>query len=176
MLAYILQLFATFATPNTNHTQTVLSNISLGPKFKPMKKVTTIIAALFIAAVFTMTFESCGKYEEGPGFSLKTKKGRLARAWKIDKYIDGATGTSVSPSGDDETITFNKDGNFTIASSGFSFSGTWEFSSDKEDLIVGFSFFGATDYDTTKIIRLTSKEFWTKDVDGSNDETRYVAK
>lgn len=148
---------------------------SSGPKPKKMKKVTSVIAALFMTAVFTMTFESCGKYEEGPGFSLASKKGRLSREWVGDVYIDGASGTSVTITGSD-VVTFDKDGKFTYTSGGASSVGTWEFSSNKENLLVSFTILGVTSTDTSKIIRLTSKELWTMETDGSNDETRYKAK
>ncbi len=56
-----------------------------------MKKIR--LSGLFLALVMvmsTLTFQSCGKYEEGPAFSLRSKKSRLVNKWKIDKlYKNG---------------------------------------------------------------------------------------
>ena len=50
-----------------------------------MKKIfyaLTILVGLQLA--------SCGKYEEGPGFSLRSKTARLAGEWTIEKAtVDG---------------------------------------------------------------------------------------
>ncbi|MBL4656360.1 MAG: hypothetical protein JKX73_00040 [Flavobacteriales bacterium] len=141
-----------------------------------MKKATSIIAALFLAAVFTTSFESCGKYEEGPSFTVKSKKGRLSRQWLFDAYVDGATGSTAPIAGDD-VIEFMKNGTYTLSASGFSIPGTWEFSSNKEDIYatIDLGIFGSIT-DTMRILRLTSKEFWTISTNGSNDETHYKAK
>ena len=87
---------------------------------------------------------------------------------------DGSTGVTTSLNADDGTIEFVKDGTMILSGGGFSLAGQWEFSDDKTELLMGFSFFGATDWDTTGIQRLTSKELWTRDDDG--DEYHYKAK
>ena len=94
----------------------------------------------------------------------------------FDSFVDGATGVSAPITGD-EYIEFEKDGTYSLNTSTGSFPGTWEFSSNKEDIYVSFNLgiFG-TITDTSKILRLTSKEFWTIDTDGSNDETHFKAK
>jgi hypothetical protein len=141
-----------------------------------MKKVTTILAALFVATIFTVTLDGCGKYEEGPSFTVKSKKGRLAREWVGDVSIDGATGTSAAITSDD-VYEYTKDGTVTVTSGILTYSGTWEFSGDKGDILTTFDFGGGiTTTTTTKIIRLTSSELWTQDTDGTNDETRFKAK
>jgi len=138
-----------------------------------MKKTTNVIALLFVAAMLTLGFESCGKYEEGPSVSLQTKKGRISREWKVEKHIDGDTGDESVPI-IDENITFTKDGAYTWESSVVKFNATWKFSSNKEDLIIESTVLGLTSSTTTKILRLTSKELWT--IDSDNDETHLVAK
>ncbi|MDR2010116.1 MAG: hypothetical protein LBQ22_06505 [Bacteroidales bacterium] len=45
-----------------------------------MKKLSIILSAI---AVIAMLFSSCGKYEEGPSFSLATKKARLKGTWEL---------------------------------------------------------------------------------------------
>ena len=43
---------------------------------------------LFI--IIVLAIASCGKYEEGPIFSLRSKKNRLCREWRLDKgYLNG---------------------------------------------------------------------------------------
>ena len=34
-----------------------------------------------------ISFVSCKKYENGPAFSLMSKKARIANIWKVDTYI-----------------------------------------------------------------------------------------
>ena len=129
----------------------------------------TIRILLPFAIVLSLLFIGCGKYDEGPAISLKTKKGRLARTWKIEKYID-SDGTTYTPTANDNyTVTFSKDGVFTSTYGIFSIAGTWAFTSDKSGIITTV----AGDSDTETILRLTSKEFWSKDSDG--DKTYFVA-
>lgn len=111
---------------------------------------------------------ACGKYEEGPGFTLLTKKARLTGEWDIKEYVS-SNGTAVADT-DDDTFEFVKDGKLIVRSGGTSTEGTWEFVSDKEKIRTTFSYtIGGTtitDTDESTIIRLTNKEFWTKDSDG----------
>lgn len=134
---------------------------------------------LFSFALLAMVFvlgTSCGKYEEGPGFSLRTKKARLAGVWKAEKYVS-SNGTSVpASSNDNSTWEFEKDGSMTLKvdEDGFSFtaSGTWEFVKDKEYIKTTIEFFGQTETDEMKIVRLTNKELWIEDEDG--DQTHLI--
>ena len=111
---------------------------------------------------------ACGKYEEGPGFTLLSKKARLTGEWDAKEYVD-ADGT-VYADNDDTTIEFVKDGKMIIRDGGTSTEGTWEFVSDKEKIRTSYSIsiLGLTQTFTneTTILRLTNKELWTKDADG----------
>ena len=111
---------------------------------------------------------ACGKYEEGPGFTLLTKKARLTGEWDAKEYVD-ADGTVVADN-DDATVEFVKDGKMIIREGSTSTEGKWEFVSDKEKLRTSYSYtiLGITQTYTgeTTIIRLTNKELWTKDSDG----------
>ncbi len=119
------------------------------------------------AIVSLLAVSSCGKYEEGPGVSLLTKKARLTGVWDVKEYVSGST--TVTDNSDD-TFEIVKDGTYKYTSGSTSTEGTWEFSSDKEKLKTTFSYtiFGTTTTTTseTTIIRLTNKELWTKDSDG----------
>jgi len=128
-----------------------------------------------LAVVFVLG-TSCGKYEEGPGFSLMTKKARVAGVWKLEKYVS-ANGTVTNADADDNTtFEFTKDGSVIITSTdggtSFTINGTWEFTKDKEYIKTTLVFFGQTSTDEVKILRLTNKEFWTVDEDG--DETHLI--
>jgi hypothetical protein len=128
-----------------------------------------------LAVVFVLG-TSCGKYEEGPGFSLMTKKARVAGVWKLEKYVS-ANGTVTNAEADDNTtFEFTKDGTLIIKSTdggvSYTVSGTWEFTKDKEYIKTTLEFFGQTSVNEARILRLTNKEFWTVDEDG--DQTHMI--
>ena len=120
------------------------------------------------AAVVTMlNFHSCKKYEDGPAFSLRTKKSRLKGEWEVVEIIDN-NGQKIT--GVDVEMEFEKDGDFSTTFT-YSYYGTtytskydgeWEFSSDKEELEVTVN----GQREVWEIKRLTNKEFWFEDEDG----------
>lgn len=132
--------------------------------------------SLALLAVVVVLGTSCGKYEEGPGFSLMTKKARVAGVWKLEKYVS-ANGTVTNAEADDNiTVEYTKEGTLIVKGSEFgttfTLNGTWEFAQDKEYIKTTLEFFGQTSVEETKILRLTNKEFWTVDEDG--DETHMI--
>ena len=113
------------------------------------KFLTVALIALFsISSVLT----SCGKYEEGPSFTLLTKKMRVTGEWTLtavnNDEVDALPGV--------ETILFfDGDGIFRSNTyyDGESIQqevGTWEFNSDKTGLIINETEF--------MIIKLENKE------------------
>ena len=136
----------------------------------------TIIAGGLLTAVSVSP--SCGKYDDGPGFSLASKKSRLTGTWELDKvkYSDGSLGNLNNVSID---VEFDKDGDFTIRSTTtytnygsndsytYTNSGEWEFSSDKEE--IEFDPNDGGDYEW-EINRLTNKELWVEDEYGNEWE------
>jgi len=132
-----------------------------------MKTIKLLLAIAFLGGAIIST-PSCGKYEDGPGFSLLTKTKRLCRDWDAKEYIY-ASGITATDTGTD-IVTFEKDGvaKFTFGAIGY--SGTWEFSSDKEKIKTTFD----GDINESTILRLTNKELWIKDADG--DITKFDAK
>lgn len=130
--------------------------------------------SLFLFAGLTFVFASCGKYEDGPGLSLLTKKARVSGTWDPVEYIDGADG-QVTADNSTDTYTLDKDGTYTYTSGSTTYTGTWQFTNDKEQLqaTISYSLFGQTQTITTTsiITRLTSKELWLKDPD-SNDVSK----
>jgi hypothetical protein len=124
---------------------------------------------LTVVAATAMLFSSCGKYEEGPSFSLLTKKARIAGEWTMSEVtIDG----TVQDIGEDPmSYTLEKDGTGIVkvvwGGLTLSFDIEWEFDEAKENLKVRTK--DANDewdeWVESEIIRLTSSEFWTKDVE-----------
>ncbi|MEX1193140.1 MAG: hypothetical protein WEA99_14315 [Brumimicrobium sp.] len=127
-------------------------------------KTIKLMSIAVLATVFLLG-SSCSKYEEGPAFSLRTKKARLAGEWEADKYVspDG----DESNADDDGTMEFDKDGTVTLSYDGFSLNGEWEFTKSKEYLEIELEFFGQTDTEEMKILRLKNDELWLESEDGS---------
>lgn len=144
-----------------------------------MKKVLTIIS-LFILSV--AVFNSCSKYEDGPGISLRSKKARMANTWKIDKITDLDTGEEINQNDflgiSDSTgmtesvvITFDikKDGKIDVIATFVSFpitvaSGTWEFVGET-GIKISATYINATSPEVIEgtILRLANNELWIKD-------------
>ena len=114
-----------------------------------MKK-TKIYLFLSIAVIISLAITSCGKYEDGPGFSLLTKTARMTNKWEL-KSVNGQTNT-----GGEVVWDLKKGGDVSFSFDGATVTGSWEFSSDKEDLILEAD----GDAATWKIRRLTNKELW----------------
>lgn len=141
---------------------------------------TTSRNLLMAAAVVTMlNFNSCKKYEDGPGFSLKSKKGRLAGDWEVVK-IEGSNGQNyLDGDGYELEFEFDKDGDFKYKqkysydgySYTYSYKGDWEFSSDKEELEIDLDNGPALEFE---IKRLTNSELWLEDQDGNEWELEAI--
>ena len=121
---------------------------------------TRILGFLAIATIAIASLASCGKYEEGPGFSLRSKKARLTGEWELKKLTFNDTEVTdfgslvIEFKKDDKVIETSTDDGVTETE-----NGEWEFTSSKEKVKITY-----TDGETSEfeIIRLTNKEFWTK--------------
>ncbi|NSW45655.1 MAG: hypothetical protein HPY79_07570 [Bacteroidales bacterium] len=139
-----------------------------------MKKLFVIV----IVAVFA--FSSCGKYEEGPAFSLASKKSRVVNTWVLDKEFVNGQEVTLTADQKDDYIEFTKDDKVKITyvsgSQSTTVEGTWEFDDKKEHLIIKFSYTylgqTITETQTAKILRLKSNEMWLEEQDG-NDTYKY---
>jgi hypothetical protein len=142
-----------------------------------MKKKTMLLSIALLGGVILM-LSSCGKYEDGPGLSLRSKVGRVAGDWEVTEFwynnenaldgsysdyitcIDGFTVSYTSNTNVNYSISFERNGDWDseISSVGqqldwlasyencFPFytnvndsetdKGSWEFDSDKEDLVM----------------------------------------
>lgn len=127
---------------------------------------------LFLAAtvVTILNFQSCGKYEDGPAFSLRSKTSRITGEWEVVQI-----GADAYPqNGYSIEFEFEKNGDFTFTYSygtySYSYLGDWEFSSNKEELDIIVDGY----VETYEIKRLTNKELWLED--NTNQEWKLEAK
>lgn len=132
---------------------------------KTMKLITVFFASMLIFGT------SCGKYEDGPSLSLRSKKARLVNTWEIEEATDADDDVTAGYAG--ATWTLDKDGNYTtggtITSTGAAvpeIKGKWEFSSDKTKLILTPE--NVTLPTKWTITRLKNDELWLKDDQAQN--------
>jgi hypothetical protein len=122
-----------------------------------MKK-TKQITYVALASAAALSVGSCGKYEDGPGFALSSKKSRVVGEWEVASI----SGVPMDP-GYSYNFIFEKDGSFewkySDGGTSYSYTGTWDFASDKEELAVTIQGY-TSNFD---IKRLASKELWLDD-------------
>jgi hypothetical protein len=129
-------------------------------------------SSLLFTAFAMLFLVSCGKYEDGPDFTLRSKTARIAGSWTLEKYmVDGVDLTSQVTSADLAlSLKYDKDGSYTevrflsgqVVSTK---SGTWKFSLNKENLVVTLTSGTVTAY---KILRLTNSELWLQETYGGD--------
>jgi hypothetical protein len=133
--------------------------------------LTIVMAALFV-------FNSCGKYEEGPGVSLLSKKARITGVWSFDKMFVDGTEVVLDEMMKAAKVELIKDGTGKMSMSfmGFTFNSDleWEFNDEKTHLKMRMKDFETSEWDEwdeSEILRLTNKECWLKNVDTYEDVT-----
>ncbi len=133
------------------------------------------INIIFIAFLFLATALSCTKYEEGPGFSLNTKKTRVSNKWAYQsvRYLETDV---VKYSEFDKWYDFyDKENDFTrtiiYLNETTTYQGKWAFTKWKKGIELTYSRDGLTVTETYDIIRLTKDEFWIRD---SEKEIHYM--
>jgi hypothetical protein len=138
-----------------------------------MKKhfLTLFSAAMLVAVVLS----SCGKYEDGPGFTVLTKRMRLERSWDLDEVMNEA-GNSVKDNSSDYW-TLEKDGVAKFIDGSDTYTGNWALENDDANLkvTVTYPILGVVTIGDYEIKRLTSKEMWLYNPTSKNTE-KYVAK
>lgn len=114
---------------------------------------------LLIVAGLLLSILSCGKYDEGPFFSMRTKKARLDGHWNIVLvYNNNVDVTRFYP--DDYGYVFDKNGSFRHIENGNDHLGTWEFNSDKSEILITFE--NSSKSDAFTVLKLTNKHMWWK--------------
>lgn len=138
-----------------------------------MKTVKFLSIALL---AFAFVLGSCSKYEEGPAFSLRTKKARLAGVWEIEKFVSSEGVTSYPSADENGTVEYTKDNEVKATFPVFGFqivvSGEWEFIKDKEWIRTTLDLNGEEEVEESKIIKLKNDELWVEDING--DQTHLV--
>ncbi len=131
-----------------------------------MKKSLLSLALIATIGLGSVVTPSCKKYEEGPGISLKSKKGRITGTWKSSKDIDPDGTVYTADAEDKATVEFKKDGTLTFNTNDpdfpFSLSGTWSFTDKKKYITLTFG----NDTSKEEIILLKNDEMGFKDADG----------
>jgi len=138
-----------------------------------MKRLNTL-SILFVAAMLVSTtmLTSCKKYEEGPAISFRSKKSRVVNSWKVDKIIINGQPESFT---DDITFNFKKDNTYEVLYDGEREAGTWDFNSNKEELILKEN--GSSSAEIWKIIKLKNNELWVEFIDYDDKiEIRFKSK
>lgn len=145
----------------------------------------SFMLALFLAALFLLN--SCGKYEEGPAFSLSSKTSRVTGIWKYDKKFINGNQTELDEFEKAVELDIMKDGKGKAVYTIINIDLEWEFSSDKlnfkyrlifspelEALLDDMGLSYLKNWQESEILRLTNKEFWLRDVqtnEGVSTET-----
>jgi hypothetical protein len=99
-----------------------------------MKKNIFKSAAILLLSVFVLS--ACSKYEEGPKFTLLTKKARLSGEWVIESVTYNTTDITSSYEallGANFVLEIEKDGGYRTEGSNPD-TGTWELGEDKDDI------------------------------------------
>ena len=135
----------------------------------------TIIVTMLIA--LGMLGFSCKKYEYGPGFSLETKKQRVANNWRVAKAMQN--GTDVTDDYEDQHYSLLSSGDATLRTTYRSLgqdyeeitNGTWIFQSNKEKIYMNFS--DDSKDANFRITKLFENEMWLKN-DANNVELHLI--
>ena len=135
----------------------------------PTMRTTTVLLAL--AFIGSIGLSSCSKYEDGPAFSLRSKKERIANTWRVEKAMDN--GSDVTSSFDQYELEMLSDGKaslaalYTLGDLTFEFetNGTWSLENNNEDLRLDFENDAADE--TYEILRLKEDELWLREKGGS---------
>ena len=138
----------------------------------------TTIKLCVILTLSVITLVSCSKYDEGPGFSLKTKKSRLVGEYDLEKLI--VAGEEITDF-DLMTYKFKKDETLdltvTVEILGVETSTTttfgWEFSSDKDRVLLTEDSQVVDEY---FILKLTNDEFWFNYTEDGSDLEVHLSK
>ncbi|MEX0966719.1 MAG: lipocalin family protein [Bacteroidia bacterium] len=132
-------------------------------------RTSTISLASLATAAILFNLQACKKYEDGPGFTLRTPEGRLEGEWELTK-VDS---NSLLGFFDGVVVEFEKDGDLDITLTylytyygysipySYTYSGDWEFEDDKETLVLEIE----GEEMEWEILKLTKDELWVESLD-----------
>ena len=128
-------------------------------------------ALLTLALLSSIVFSSCSKYEDGPAFSLRSKKERVANTWRVERASNN--GSDVTSAFDQYQLQMLSDGDATLAALytlgeltfEFETNGTWTLEDAGEVLRLDFQNNAADE--SYEILRLKEDELWLREKDGT---------
>ena len=124
----------------------------------PSMKNQSIVGILLISTLGALS-TGCGKYEDGPDFSLRSRASRVANTWKVESARQG--GNDVTSAFTQYELNLTKDGDATLTANyalgdvtfEFATNGTWDFENNDAD-------------ETYNILRLKEEEMWLREKGG----------
>jgi hypothetical protein len=130
----------------------------------------------FIAIAIFLLLAECKKYPEGPAFSLRTKKARLAGEWQLAQAIRGGLDSTEyykAVLGSNYRLIIKKYEIYWIYGN-YPGDGTWRLSEDKTTIYFKPTLQSAPEL-SYQIMRLKNRELWLRDVDsrGNIRDTKY---
>ncbi|WP_306639859.1 lipocalin family protein [Sanyastnella coralliicola] len=123
-----------------------------------MKTIVRTITLMSLAAAFALT--SCGKYEDGPGISLRSKKARLVGEWQLEELEIEGTDYTADVNRWEWEFKDDEEFRYSLQIEGFDTyapQGEWSFSNNKEEVELTFDDGDRVDLE---IKRLTNSELW----------------
>lgn len=134
-----------------------------------------MLKQLFILMIGLVGFAACKNYEEGPYFSLQTKKARVTNTWEVEAAVD-AENSDITIELNFYQFKFDGDGAAHIfildgATPSEILTGTWSFTDGKDtfswELEGDSTLFYYAPRETFDIYRLTGNQFWLIDKDNA---------
>ncbi|MBQ1605279.1 MAG: DUF5004 domain-containing protein [Bacteroidales bacterium] len=137
-----------------------------------------LIAVLLVVILSVATFESCGRYENGPEISLRSAKSRIVGEWHLaDLLVNDKREQTLFDMESSSELTFNDDGTYLynkVQSVKFpqELVGEWSFGEDKTELLlIQRDSINGDSERMYKITRLSKDELWL--VNGSEEYSGY---
>ncbi len=98
---------------------------------------------LYTLVLLSILLSSCKKYDEGPAFSLASKKERLCKKWQIEKFMFNNMDRTSTVDSMYLTYEFTKDGKYQEIMAHthmyYVIDGKWDFINNKESILITWS-------------------------------------
>ena len=126
-----------------------------------MRTSITIMLAFLLLGV-----AGCGKYEDGPGFSLLPKTERLSNTWRVAQATEDGHDITSRYTENNYTETYESNGFYSYSANTGIGAGRWEWSDDR--LSVRRYAVDGQPSRVLYILRLKEKELWYYYMDGQD--------
>lgn len=115
----------------------------------------------YILLLLVLIIAGCKKYDEGPAFTLKSKKERLANKWRIERYYMNGEDKTAQLDSMYMSFEFTRDGKYQEIMAHHTMSyvddGKWEFIFKQEAVEI----YRSNDTIIWHITKLKEDELWT---------------